>query len=386
MPTLAQTIFPVMLGKSLGSRASAWQSGGANVHVGGLKEAAFVTAIGFGNGTIINRFQAFVQDCTVKQIKVSVNARAGGTWKFKVFRWNSGTSLFDMVAQQAFIPAATGTQTITLSPGIDVQMGDCPGVYMPDANEKVNLTVTATDGYIGTRYVSGADITTSNAFATTSVREIDIDCLGNRPFLACAGNSIMAGNANQNPFWYNIWSGSNASVTVPGGEPTSEIPNQIRARVPTLQYQNQAKGGLTWNWQVTTGVPACVAIDPRIIVIHSGLNDVIAGRVWADVLADMDSVRALVPATVKLLIDEITPGSAGYASDAQAATIRTFNANYATWCAANNATLVKCHDEMAQIRVSTGELDDLLAAYDQDGRHFTAAGVDKAAEIIRRYL
>lgn len=377
-----------MGGGGLASRINAWQNGGSNVHVGGLPAASFELAIGFGNGTIINRFSAFQQDCTVKQVVISVNARAGGTWKFKVFRWNSGTSKFDMVAEQAFIPAATGSQTIVLNPPISVQIGDCPGVYMPNANEKVALTTTVVGGYIGVRYVSGSDITAPDAFASTSVREINMDCLGNRPYLAVTGDSITAGVSNGTTNWWNIWTTANGNTpaTHPGGEPTSEVANQIRARLPNLQYQNQALGGQSWAWGVSAGIPACVALDPKVITVAFGLVDLMTGRTWDQVVADMDSVRVLVPTTIRLIVQQILPASASYASDAQAALIRTWNANYATWCAANNATLALCHDAMGQIRVSTGQLDDLKTAYDIDGRHLTTAGVDALAALYQTYI
>jgi lysophospholipase L1-like esterase len=84
------------------------------------------------------------------------------------------------------------------------------------------------------------------------------------------------------------------------------------------------------------------------------------------------------------LISEILPWTAG--TDANAATIRSFNGSLATWCAANGATLVLCHDTMGMIRASTGEIDDLNTAYDYDGVHLTATGVVKMAQIIKGYL
>ncbi len=78
-------------------------------------------------------------------------------------------------------------------------------------------------------------------------------------------------------------------------------------------------------------------------------------------------------AGVTLIVDEITPP--GNQTDVIAAAVRTFNSNYAAWCLSNNVMLVRMHDQMGQIRVSTGQLDDLLAAYDGgDHIHLSLAG------------
>lgn len=98
----------------------------------------------------------------------------------------------------------------------------------------------------------------------------------------------------------------------------------------------------------------------------------------------MDTFLAALPAGTSLFVNEILPYTSG--NDTQAATIRTLNANYATWCAENGATLIQCHDAMGQVRASTGELDDLATAYNHDGAHLTTAGVDKLAEIVAQAL
>jgi hypothetical protein len=38
---------------------------------------------------------------------------------------------------------------------------------------------------------------------------------------------------------------------------------------------------------------------------------------------------------------------------------------------------------MGQVRISTGELDDLKTAYNQDGIHLKQAGVDMMAQTIK---
>lgn len=361
----------------------AWQTTGGVVHVGGLKEAEFVLNSTFGNGTLISRVSCFVQNCSVSQIKLSVNTISGGTWVFKVFRWNENTSLFDLVGERNFIPTGTGTQTITLSTPIDVQIGDCPGLYLPSG--ELIATTLSSGWIIGSRYANGLNITDSFSFSSTTVREINLDCFGNRPYLSVTGDSITMGGNNGTDFWSSIWWKTDGyPTTIPGGEPRSEIVHQIYEKMTFMQYQNQAKGSQGWSWGLSTGVPACIESGSKIIYIAFGINDIAAGRTWANVLADMDAIRVLVPIDTSLFIQEIIPSN--NMTNGQSSTCRTWNANYLTWCLANNATLVRCHDGMGKIRTATSQLDDMPYEYTTDGTHLTLAGVQKMSELIYPYL
>ena len=151
----------------------------------------------------------------------------------------------------------------------------------------------------------------------------------------------------------------------------------------SFEYQNMSLGSQTFAWVLSTGAPAAIAVQPRAILIHCGVNDIATARSWANVEADLDGIAALIT-TEDLWIDEILPWTNG--SDGQAATVRTWNDNLATWCAANGAHLIACHDAMGQVRSGTGELDDLKTAYDQDGVHLSTAGVDALAQIIKTAL
>lgn len=389
IPSQGKIIILPQTPTTLLSEISSWQTTGSNVHVGGINTSDFVLSSSAGDATFLNVYSGILQDGTINQIRLSVNTTAGGTWKFKIFRYNTDTELFDLVTEQPFIPAGTGTQTITLNPPISVQMGDTPGIYTPNASEKINTTlVTVPGGYTGIRYVNSTDVTTSNAFSTTSLRELNLDCLGNRPYLAVTGDSITAGSANSASPWNNIFAIGAGTLTPtvnqPGGNPESEIANMIKEIIPSIQYQNLARGGETWAWALSTGVPACLLTDPRVIYLAFGLNDIKVPRTWNQVLADMDAIRLLIPSTIKLMIQEIIPAT--YLTNTQAGTSRTWNANYLTWCNSNNATLVMAHDRMGKIRPATGALDDLISAYDYDGRHLTTDGVSKMATLIAPYF
>jgi lysophospholipase L1-like esterase len=152
-----------------------------------------------------------------------------------------------------------------------------------------------------------------------------------------------------------------------------------------LRYQNHAKGAQTYAWVASTGAPSALAVSPKKLLLLCGHNDVDAGRTSEQIQGDLDTIAALLSVGQQLLVCEILPANSH--SDAEVAVARGINSDLATWCAANGARLVVCRQEMGQVRVSTGEYDDYLAAYNQgDDTHLSAAGVDKMAEIIRRYL
>jgi hypothetical protein len=148
--------------------------------------------------------------------------------------------------------------------------------------------------------------------------------------------------------------------TGPAGTLAHQIPEALRTLIGSslLEYQNHAGAGTTYAWTLATGIVSAIAAQPSAILI--------------------------LVTTPQLLIAEILPWTAG--TDDQAATLRTWNTNLAAWCAANSATLIPCHDAMAKTRVSTGHLDDLATAYDDDGVHLTQAGVDAYAAIALPYL
>ena len=96
--------------------------------------------------------------------------------------------------------------------------------------------------------------------------------------------------------------------------------------------------------------------------------------------ADLNTIRAAVAGTIDLFINELLPAQGRNNTDA--AKSRTWNANLAAWCSANNAILISCHDAMGQIRTTTGYLDDLLDEYNYDDVHLTQSGVMRLAQLI----
>lgn len=372
----------------IASRVNSWQRKQTDlIHGGGLPTAQWAFDSGWNlDVTFIDPGFAFRQDGIVYRVDVQVGAvSSDATWKFKIFRLSSGTTYNFVSEQNILIPAGVARKVqITLDPPLAVQMGDVPGLYVytdPALTTVINTAMADWDPH--TLYVAG-DITAQANFTSNNTAHIDMDCFMYPPYLAFTGDSIAEGH-NGDTNWHSGLHDSDGTVPIPGGEPTSEIANQIRAKIGNgeiLKYQNLALGSQGFDWVRSAGVVACVAVKPHSILIHCGIVDILNDVSWEDVLVDLDAIRAAT--TKRLLLTEILPCT--NADDTQAATVRTWNASLATWCASNNATLIVCHDAFGQVRVSTGELDDLLAAYSQDGTHLTTAGVDMLADIIVRNL
>jgi lysophospholipase L1-like esterase len=373
--------------RSLTGEIGAWQSLADRINVGGRAQADWLastttTGIDATGRTYIAPGLAIRQDGYIRGVTVNVGGfGAGQVWKFKVYRYNSGTSNFDFVAEQAFTPAATGAVTVALAAPIAVQMGDVVGMFLPTVNARLRFSTP--NSTIKTKVTSGDIGAGGDAFVTDSLSsQMDVDVLSNLPYLCVTGDSIPEGH-NGAANWHGAMHNVALTATLPGGEPTSEIANQLRGLIgdgTVLQYQNFSLGSQIMSWVNTTGMPECVERKPKAIIVHCGINDVSLGTAWADVETALNGIKAQLLAGQILMIDEVLPWTAG--SDAQAAAIRTLNAALAVWCAANGARLILCHDAMGQVRVSTGEIDDLLTAYNQgDGVHLSADGVAALAGI-----
>lgn len=352
----------------------AWQAEGSVV-AGGLEAAKWdnATASGAISITMLMGTAGMRHATTIKSIKLHVNTRTGATWKFKLFRWDGST--YNMVGSHSFVPAGTGAQTITI-PDMAAELGDFPAIWHP-ATEKATLSNTNYNG--GTNYAIG-EITTSDVFAGITAPMLEMEVYGTRPYLAITGDSIIEGNTKYNSFLTGYVTTSNRFPgEVAAGDIEYETGYQLRQIKSNLRAANCAKAGKTFTWVLSTGIPSAIAANPYKILIHCGINDLNTGRTWAQVESDLDAIKALT-GSIKLYIDELLPWTNG--SDAGVAIVRTWNANLAAWCVTNNATLVHTHDGMGQIRASTGELDDLVTAYNLDGVHITKTGTAALAALI----
>lgn len=301
------------------------------------------------------------QHGTITRIRFDVGGAVHvAGWKFKVWR-KSGTTYTVVGESETFETSSFGAQNYDLvTPITGCQPGDMCGVYVPSG--AVYNTEYPSTGY--ELIIANGDNSSLNNPTPSSDWSPRLEAYGPAPFAGFVGDSIMAGHHET---FYRPFLDSGIS-----GDPDGEPAHHIWDDFSDLIYQNFSKGSQTWAFGAAN-VAKVAAVTPSAVVCMFGVNDVAGSRSWEDIESDMDTFLAGLPGGTNLFICEVLPYTSG--SDAEAAAIRSLNANYASWCTSNGATLISCHDAMGQTRVATGELDDLKTAYDYDGVHLTDAGV-----------
>lgn len=340
----------------IAAAVAAWVGGqaGANKLVGG--------AVDFVSDDFLNWDRTYIdvspknrirQHCDVTSFRFKPHASPSGNWRAQIWRFN-GTS-YNLVGQsQAFTPSGTGIQTVNLSTPITCLPGDYPAMYVPGGSIDCSA-----DSDADVVYANGNPSTITSPGSYPNAR-LDLTAYAQAPFLVTLGHSIMCSHANLN---FSPFRDGGAL-----GDETAQPASYFRAEVPALTFQNFAKGGSTWA-DAASVISQVAAIAPKTVLVMHGLNDLVFGRTWTQISADMAACKAALPSGTKMFVLEVLPDS--NENDTIAAAIRSLNANYATWCASNDVTLIQCHDAMGQIRSSTGELDDLKTAYNHDGTHLT---------------
>lgn len=305
------------------------------------------------------------QHCNVTSFRFKPHASPSGSWRAQIWRFD-GTS-YNLVGQsQAFTPSGTGIQTVILSAPIACLPGDYPAMYVPGGSIECSVDSDAHCVY------ANENPSTITSPTTYPNARLDITAYAQAPFLITMGHSMMCAHGNID--FYPFRDGGTL------GDEAAQPASYLRAEVPDLTFQNFAKGSSTWA-DAASVIGQVAAIAPKAVVFMHGLNDVFFGRTLAQTLVDMDTCKAALPTGTKIFVLEVLPDSS--VNDTMAAAIRSLNANYATWCASNGATLIECHDAMGQIRSSTGELDDLKTAYNDDGTHLTVpVGITALTTII----
>jgi hypothetical protein len=318
----------------------------------------------------------------INRIYTTVN-QVGSGLKFKLFKLVGGN--YALKTESVVLTPGLGLQAIILDPPFVCEPTDVIGVWLyGNANPALRTQIGYANGGAAYtyRYADG-DILGIDAFATqVASRILHVGPYGFLPSIVFVGDSIWEGH-NGPHFYHTHWHSALGGV---GGTITSEIGYWLRRMCPGLEYQNWSYGSQTWSWINVNGVAQAYTnfgLRPKIWILGCGVNDVSTGRTWAQVQADLDAIRARI-VVGDIWVSEILPWTAG--TDANAATLRTFNTNIAAWCLANNAHLLPIHDEMGQIRAATGYKDDLLADYDFDGVHITEKGVVAMAALLKKYL
>jgi hypothetical protein len=343
------------------------------VITGGLEPYSTDTGLGTGSGG-----GTFVDLALTRQIRqhgpinaVRFNFSALGPVRLQIWR-PDGAGHLNLVAETAtFTPSATGEQLYVLPTPLTAQPGDVPGIWGDNATLRCKQVTTLESGWIAgaPTSVTLADIPTGYQYT----RILGLTFYGAAPFLVTLGDSQLC--AHGSVLYRPFLDGGTAT-----GNPTGEPAHYFRTAVPALGYQNFSMGSQTWAHGAAYAAQVA-ALGPRAVLCNFGVNDVAASRTWTAISADMAAVKAALPSGCKMFVNEVMPWTGG--TDAEALAIRELNDHYATWCAANGATLILCHDAMGQTRTSTGELDDLKTAYNFDGIHLTVpAGIETFTGIM----
>ena len=174
------------------------------------------------------------------------------------------------------------------------------------------------------------------------------------------------------PFMYGVgdsWQGTGHELGIPLGQPMY----YIVADRAGMEFGRSSVGGTTFNYAAVNLMATAVASGARCIIIIDGGNDIVAGRTSVAMLADLDTMKAMLQPWQKFFVSEIGPGSY---SAPELARIETWNnTELPAWCAANGATKI---DINAGLRDPDGTLQTI---YDLDGKHLKTAGVLKLAEL-----
>lgn len=186
-------------------------------------------------------------------------------------------------------------------------------------------------------------------------------------YVAGIGDSIMAGHGTS-PHSY-----TSAIEGGPSGD-TNMSPMHVLewfsgGRVAST---NLGHGGYMWS-QVEANILSHIPSGTRAVIAHCGVNDISNGVAWNTALTSINSCKSYADSIgARFFIDSVFPDT--NFDDTKAATVRTWNANYANWASTNGAYFINTHDLMGQLRISTGFLDDLKYNCG-DGIHTTTNGV-----------
>jgi lysophospholipase L1-like esterase len=192
----------------------------------------------------------------------------------------------------------------------------------------------------------------------------------NGPLIALAGDSIASGYPSFTPKFAG------------GGTESGNTAYDLARRLQTVRAitaTNFAWPGHRWDQVLNNDLVPALATRPKYVFVHCGINDIAQSVSWSTAQSNMDGVLAkCVSSNAVLLVGQLFPDSAVNAT--VAATVRTWNTNYATWAAGKNPAQVRLITDASgfqQTRPATGYPDDLKAEFDYgDGVHLTLAGYE----------
>lgn len=336
-----------------------------------------------------NNLSRIRQSGNITQFKIYINVISGvDTVYFQVWRYNAGTSRFDLVGEEEIKArlTATSVNTITLNTPIAVLEGDyvgIGGISSSPSSKFVSLKAKNVTTANSIRYKDLAKPATDYNFnaATGDTYNIPIKVYMQSPLVALIGDSIIAGHPAHYSFVENSL--------------TSSLLNQVGAQLALINskyiYQNMGIGNTTSTQISARFVADVVALKPKMAIINGGVNDIYGGLISkVTFLSNYTSMlNACIAASIVPVVCKILPWTEGtneqmIIRDEWMVDLQALVATY------DGAVWVDFDVAMGKNRVGGSEdnLWDLKTNpdYDEDTVHPTLLGYAKMAETINNAI
>lgn len=390
-----------------------WQTPAGDIQVSGYPTALWSYGLDSMPQAIVATDEDFLfanlkwgvrTDCLIKKFSVHVYYRVdNASWKIKLLRQKTTAFNYECIASADFTPAGTGVvnaiQTFTLSTPFTAKHGDVLGIYVPKKHGMFALhdlyKSQAITRVHTTDQLVGAEVDYSTIFRSdTTYIAVPVAAFSDvKPYSVFLGDSIFGGG---NGFTFPVdgreWATDreNAPHQSPGGEIGDldlTIPHRMSVRFPSAwRYQNFAMGGSKFSDIVVANdsLARAVAVLPKTVFIHCGVNDLSASRTWEQISPNLDTIRTAFPEGTIFYLDEIMPQPTLSENETTNAAKIAMNANFKTYCETYEWTLVECFNEMS---VNSGAIKVLNPAFSNgDSVHLNDVGADKLADIIASYF
>lgn len=290
--------------------------------------------------------------------------------KLKVFR-PIGTNVWNFVGDVGTYALTAGTNYLTFTSGYRIQEGDGVAIWNSNAATILPVKNRSQAGRYSANEQSGSTYT----FTTTLDYSLNMALYGKRPTLVFAGDSIIT----PHPYGFGYGVQYAQFIGSPSNSATWKLQNEVGY---SNTFVNVAYPDKTYADVATTQITLATNTEATTLYMAAGVNDVATARTWAQVLANLNTVRSIW--TNQLIVQSILPWTSG--SDANALTIRTWNTNLSVWCATSSATYLNLHAAFGTNRASTSQPDDLKPEYDLDGIHHTTLGRYVWATNVAPYM
>jgi lysophospholipase L1-like esterase len=289
----------------------------------------------------------------------------------KVWRWSGSayveiTSAPDFASQAEAEAGTNNTKTMTPLRTAQANAATAASLSSHTANTSNPHSVTKAQVGLG-NCDNTSDAAKPVSTATQAALDDKADASAALTTIAMVGDSIIHWTANGA-------SAEEVLFTISKGEVTGQ-----NFGYPSYGM-NLISGTMTDN---------ALATNPKILIVEGGVNDIIAGAVFADHEDKYDLILSKCrTAGAKMMVEEIWPAR-GFAdmNSTKAANLINWNASLAQWVSENDGVeLIEIYDAMEDPSNATY----LNPLYTTDGIHPNPvsgnAGVEKHAEILLSYL